>query len=154
MTTTDPKTAAGPDDHGFTIRRTRWPWAVARWPSPWASPPPSPSTPSRRQVAEQHRGRNPGRRHGRGQRRRAGASSNFVAEDVAPQYGIKVAFKGLSDQHDQPSRATGEVAGTIYQHKLWLSQVLEANPDFKRDAATPVFRWGFGIWSQKYTVRR
>jgi len=45
----------------------------------------------------------------------------------------------------------GEVAGTIYQHKLWLSQVLEANPDFREEAATPVFRWGFGIWSDKYT---
>ena len=45
----------------------------------------------------------------------------------------------------------GEVAGTIYQHKLWLGQVLEANPDFKEEAATPVFRWGFGIWSDKHT---
>lgn len=45
----------------------------------------------------------------------------------------------------------GEVAGTIYQHKLWLGQVLEANPDFQEEAATPVFRWGFGIWSDKYT---
>lgn len=31
-------------------------------------------------------------------------------------------------------------------------QVLEANPpDFREEAATPVFRWGFGIWSDKYT---
>jgi ABC-type metal ion transport system substrate-binding protein len=42
------------------------------------------------------------------------------------------------------------VAGTVYQHKLWLGQVLEANPDFRETAATPVFRWGFGIWSDKY----
>ena len=32
-----------------------------------------------------------------------------------------------------------------------LGQVLEANPDFKEEAATPVFRWGFGLWSDKYT---
>jgi ABC-type metal ion transport system substrate-binding protein len=28
--------------------------------------------------------------------------------------------------------------------------VLAANPDFKETAATPVFRWGFGLWSAKY----
>lgn len=39
----------------------------------------------------------------------------------------------------------------MYQHKLWLGQVLEANPDFQDEAATPVFRWSFGIWSDKYT---
>ncbi|WP_291051608.1 MetQ/NlpA family ABC transporter substrate-binding protein [Herbiconiux sp.] len=76
----------------------------------------------------------------------------FVAEKVAPKYGIKVEFRGLSDSTTLNSAvSSGEVAGTIYQHKLWLSQVLEANPDFKETAATPVFRWGFGLWSQKYT---
>ncbi|WP_271395296.1 MetQ/NlpA family ABC transporter substrate-binding protein [Neomicrococcus lactis] len=76
---------------------------------------------------------------------------NFVAEEVAPKYGIKVAFKGLADSTTlNRAVSTGEVAATVYQHKLWLSQVLEANPDFKEEAATPVFRWGFGIWSDKY----
>jgi len=75
----------------------------------------------------------------------------FIAEEVAPRYGITVKFKGLSDSNTI-NRAVndGEVAGTIYQHKLWLSQVLQANPDFEETAATPVFRWGFGIWSDKY----
>ena len=76
---------------------------------------------------------------------------NFVAEKVAPKYGITVAFKGLSDSNTiNRAVSDGEVAGTIYQHKLWLGQVLEANPDFEETAATPVFRWGFGLWSQKY----
>ena len=76
---------------------------------------------------------------------------NFVAKEVAPEYGIKVEFKGLADSTTlNRAVSAGEVAGTIYQHKLWLSQVLEANPDFKETAATPVFRWGFGIWSEKY----
>lgn len=76
---------------------------------------------------------------------------NFVAEKVAPKYGIKVEFKGLSDSNTiNRAVSDGEVAGTIYQHKLWLGQVLEANPDFKETAATPVFRWGFGLWSQRY----
>ncbi|HCS57443.1 MAG TPA: metal ABC transporter substrate-binding protein [Gordonia polyisoprenivorans] len=77
---------------------------------------------------------------------------DFVSKNVAPRYGITVAFKGLSDSTTlNRAVSDGEVAGTIYQHRLWLSQVLDANPDFQEEAATPVFRWGFGIWSDKYT---
>ena len=76
---------------------------------------------------------------------------NFVATKVAPKYGIKIAFKGLSDSNTiNRAVSTGEVAGTVYQHKLWLSQVLHANPDFAETAATPVFRWGFGLWSDRW----
>ncbi|KAA0102097.1 metal ABC transporter substrate-binding protein [Mycolicibacterium sp. P1-18] len=76
----------------------------------------------------------------------------YIASDVAPRHGIKVAFRGLADSNTiNRAVSDGEVAGTIYQHRLWLSQVLEANPDFRETAATPVFRWGFGIWSDKYT---
>src|SRR3978361_799337 len=75
----------------------------------------------------------------------------YIAKDVAPKHGIKVAFRGLADSNTiNRAVSDGEVAGTIYQHKLWLGQVLEANPDFREEAATPVFRWGFGIWSDKY----
>ena len=76
----------------------------------------------------------------------------YIAREVAPRHGITVAFRGLSDSNTiNRAVSDGEVAGTIYQHKLWLGQVLEANPDFREEAATPVFRWGFGIWSDKYT---
>ncbi|WP_328359957.1 MetQ/NlpA family ABC transporter substrate-binding protein [Mycobacterium sp. NBC_00419] len=75
----------------------------------------------------------------------------YISREVAPKHGIKVAFRGLSDSNTiNRAVSDGEVAGTIYQHKLWLGQVLEANPDFREEAATPVFRWGFGIWSDKY----
>lgn len=75
----------------------------------------------------------------------------FIAREVAPKYGIKVAFRGLSDSNTiNRAVSEGEVAGTTYQHKLWLNQVLEANPDFRLTAATPIFRWAFGIWSEKY----
>ena len=54
----------------------------------------------------------------------------FVAEEVAPKYGITVDFKGLADSTTlNRAVSEGEVAGTIYQHKLWLGQVLDANPD-------------------------
>ncbi|TPG29807.1 MetQ/NlpA family ABC transporter substrate-binding protein [Mycolicibacterium hodleri] len=76
----------------------------------------------------------------------------YIASDVAPRHGLKIAFRGLADSNTiNRAVSEGEVAGTIYQHKLWLGQVLEANPDFREAAATPVFRWGFGIWSDKYT---
>jgi D-methionine transport system substrate-binding protein len=76
----------------------------------------------------------------------------YIAKEVAPKHGIKVAFRGLADSNTiNRAVSDGEVAGTVYQHKLWLGQVLEANPDFRETAATPVFRWGFGIWSDKYT---
>jgi D-methionine transport system substrate-binding protein len=75
----------------------------------------------------------------------------YIAREVAPRHGIKVAFRGLADSNTiNRAVSDGEVAGTVYQHKLWLGQVLEANPDFRETAATPVFRWGFGIWSDKY----
>jgi D-methionine transport system substrate-binding protein len=76
----------------------------------------------------------------------------YIAKEVAPRHGIKVAFRGLADSNTiNRAVSDGEVAATVYQHKLWLGQVLEANPDFRETAATPVFRWGFGIWSDKYT---
>ncbi|MDT5066804.1 MAG: D-methionine transport system substrate-binding protein [Mycobacterium sp.] len=76
----------------------------------------------------------------------------YIAREVAPRHGIKVAYRGLADSNTiNRAVSDGEVAGTVYQHKLWLGQVLEANPDFRETAATPVFRWGFGIWSDKYS---
>lgn len=75
----------------------------------------------------------------------------YIAKDVAPAHGITVAFKALADSNTiNRAVSDGEVAGTIYQHKLWLGQVLQANPDFREEAATPVFRWGFGLWSAKW----
>ncbi|NMD56970.1 MULTISPECIES: MetQ/NlpA family ABC transporter substrate-binding protein [Tsukamurella] len=79
----------------------------------------------------------------------------FVAKEVAPKHGITVAFKGLADSTTiNRAVSEGEVAATVYQHKLWLGQVLQANPDFREEAATPVFRWGFGLFSDKYTDPR
>ncbi|WFP16367.1 MetQ/NlpA family ABC transporter substrate-binding protein [Citricoccus muralis] len=57
---------------------------------------------------------------------------------------------GAADSVAGRAVSTGEVAATVYQHELWLAQVLEANPDFSLEAATPVFRWGFGVYSEKY----
>lgn len=153
MTITEEKTAQPPaDGHGFTIqKKKKWPWAVGgivaiaaiatgitinanagtKSPNEIAGATLTVVT-AEGNHAEQ-------------------ALVNFVADKVAPKYGIKVEFKGLADSTTlNRAVSTGEVAATVYQHKLWLSQVLAANPDFKEEAATPVFRWGFGIWSDKY----
>lgn len=54
---------------------------------------------------------------------------------------------------NEVSGATLQVvyAGTIFQHRHWLQQVLDANPGFREEAATgPFFHWVFGIWSDRY----
>lgn len=154
MTSTPTKDVAHGDDHGFELkRRPRWIWIVpalavilvavvvgGRY--LFGNDAKSPNeTPGATLVIATDEGC-------------AGEQAlvEFVAKEVAPRYGIKVANRGLSDSTTiNRAVSDGEVAGTLYQHKLWLAQVLEANPDFREVAATPVFRWGFGLWSDKYT---
>lgn len=154
MTTTDTRRerATSDHDHGFELRRTRrWPWlaggAVALLAVGAAVVVPrlggaetANTVPGATLYVATAEGN-----------AREQALVEHVAEEIAPDYGITVAFKGLADSNTI-NRAVndGEVAGTIYQHKLWLGQVLEANPDFRETAATPVFRWGFGLWSAKW----
>ena len=154
MTTTETPVITPPEntDHGFALKtRKRWPWvaggivAVVGVAAAIAVPLLSPAK-SANDVAGATLTVATAEGNSAEQ-----ALVNFIAKEVAPKYGIKVAFKGLSDSNTiNRAVSEGEVAGTIYQHKLWLSQVLQANPDFKETAATSVFRWGFGIWSDKY----
>lgn len=77
----------------------------------------------------------------------------YVGKEIAPDYDIKVEGIGIADS-TQINRGVneGQLAGTIQQHKLWLGQVLDANPDFKEEAGTgTVFHWIFGLWSDKYS---
>ncbi|MDT5106490.1 MAG: D-methionine transport system substrate-binding protein [Mycobacterium sp.] len=76
----------------------------------------------------------------------------YVGENIAPDYDVKVAAVGLGDSTQINSAISdGRYAGTIFQHRHWLQQVLDANPGFKEQAATgPFFHWVFGIWSDKY----
>ncbi|NKX54183.1 MetQ/NlpA family ABC transporter substrate-binding protein [Arthrobacter mobilis] len=152
MTITEDKTGSSPQDHGFTVRKRRkLPWLLGAGAAVVAagaligtnvlggskSPNEIPGATLTVVTAEGNHAEQ--------------ELVEFVAEEVAPKYGIKVAFKGLSDSNTlNRAVSTGEVAATVYQHKLWLAQVLEANPDFKETAATPVFRWGFGVWSAKH----
>ena len=76
----------------------------------------------------------------------------YIAAKVAPDYNVKVGAVGLGDSTQiNQAISDGRYAGTIFQHRHWLQQVLDANPSFKEQAATgPFFHWVFGIWSDKY----
>jgi YaeC family lipoprotein len=155
MTTTDlqqPDSATPEHDHGFELRRSRrWPWVAGGAVVALAA---TAAVVVPRLGEEQSANSIPGATlyvaTAEGNAREQ-ALVNYVADVIAPDYGIDVEFKGLADSNTI-NRAVdeGEVAATVYQHKLWLGQVLEANPDFEETAATPVFRWGFGIWSAKH----
>jgi D-methionine transport system substrate-binding protein len=155
MTTTTDKTTTPADDGGLGFelkKRKRWPWIVgialviavvaAFIVVPLLNPAKSPNEVAGATLYVATAEGNASEQ----------ALVEFIAKEVAPKYGITIAFRGLADSNTiNRAVSEGEVAGTIYQHKLWLSQVLEANPDFKEEAAVPVFRWGFGLWSDKYT---
>jgi D-methionine transport system substrate-binding protein len=76
----------------------------------------------------------------------------YIAQHIAPDYNVKVGAVGLGDSTQiNQAISDGRYAGTIFQHRHWLQQVLDANPSFKEEAATgPFFHWVFGIWSDKY----
>lgn len=139
-------------DHGFTVRRRRrWPWiagagvvaiaVAATIVVPRLAAPASANLTDGATLVVATAEGNASEQ----------ALVEFVAEEIAPDYGIEVAFRGLSDSTTiNRAVSEGEIAATVYQHELWLSQVLDANPDFRETAATPVFRWGFGIWSERW----
>nr|WP_319450707.1 MULTISPECIES: hypothetical protein [unclassified Mycobacterium] len=71
----------------------------------------------------------------------------YIAQHIAPDYNVKVGAVGLGDSTQiNQAISDGRYAGTIFQHRHWLQQVLDANPGFKEEAATgPFFHWVFGI---------
>ncbi|MDR3177357.1 MAG: hypothetical protein LBT96_00080 [Campylobacteraceae bacterium] len=74
----------------------------------------------------------------------------FVAENIAPDYGIKIESVGLQDSiQANLAVAEGQYAATIHQHQWWLKQVIDAN-GFELTPTLPIFQWGFGIYSDKY----
>ncbi len=75
---------------------------------------------------------------------------HYVAQHIAPDYGIRLEAVGLQDpvQADR-AVAQGQFAATIYQHQWWLKQVVDAN-GFALTSTMPVFQWVFGIYSDRY----
>ena len=77
---------------------------------------------------------------------------DYVAQHIAPDYGISIESVGLEDpvQADR-AVANGQYAATVYQHQWWLKQVVEAN-HFALTATEPLFQWAFGIYSERYST--
>lgn len=76
----------------------------------------------------------------------------YVGSTLGPAHGVKVEGASLGDS-TQINRAVseGQLAGTIFQHRYWLGQVMAANPSFKEEPGTgPIFHWIFGVWSDKH----
>ncbi|MDR1976628.1 MAG: hypothetical protein LBQ18_06510 [Campylobacteraceae bacterium] len=74
----------------------------------------------------------------------------YINEHIAPDYGIKLEAVGIQDSSlGNRAVAEGELAASIYEHELWLREVIEAN-GFELTAVFPVFQWGFGIYSDKH----
>lgn len=75
---------------------------------------------------------------------------DFVADEVAPEYGLTIEPVELGDPN-QIDRAVseGNLAGTVYEHKHWLAQQTAA-AGTEETAATPIFKWAFAIYSDKY----
>jgi len=76
----------------------------------------------------------------------------YISTTLGPAHHVKVKGISLSDSTQiNRSVSDGKIAGTIFQHKYWLGQVMEANPSFKEEPGTgPIFHWIFGVWSDKY----
>lgn len=74
----------------------------------------------------------------------------YVAQHIAPDYGIQLEAVGLQDpvQADR-AVAAGQYAATVYQHQWWLKQVVDANK-FELSSTLPLFQWAFGIYSDRY----
>lgn len=75
----------------------------------------------------------------------------FVADEIAPDYGITVEASGIGDPN-QLHRAVseGEIAATIYAHAPWLAQSNAAN-GWTLEPTVPVFQWAYSIWSSQHT---
>jgi YaeC family lipoprotein len=74
----------------------------------------------------------------------------YINEHIAPDYGIKIEGVGIQDPYlGNSAVASGELAASIYQHALYLGELVEAH-GFELTAVFPIFQWGFGIYSDKY----
>lgn len=74
----------------------------------------------------------------------------FVAETIAPDYGIEIEPVGLQDpiQANQ-AVASGEFDATIFEHEWYMRQSAEA-AGVDLTATVELYQWGFGLYSTRY----
>lgn len=75
---------------------------------------------------------------------------DYVAEEVAPDYGLTIEPVELGDPN-QIDRAVseGNLAATVYEHQHWLAQQTAA-AGTEETPTEPIFKWAFAVYSDKY----
>jgi len=75
---------------------------------------------------------------------------DYVAESIAPDYGVEIEKTGLQDpiQANQ-AVASGQFDATIFEHQWYMEQSAEA-AGVKLTPTVELYQWGFGMYSTKY----
>ena len=74
----------------------------------------------------------------------------FVAEEIAPDYGVEIEAVGLQDPV-QANRAVadGQFHATIFEHQWYMQQSADAN-GLELTPTVELYQWGFGLYSTRY----
>lgn len=74
----------------------------------------------------------------------------FVAQTIAPDYGIQIEPVGLQDpiQANQ-AVASGQFDATIFEHEWYMQQSAEA-AGVELTPTVELYQWGFGLYSTRY----
>ncbi|WP_404288821.1 MetQ/NlpA family ABC transporter substrate-binding protein [Glutamicibacter arilaitensis] len=74
----------------------------------------------------------------------------FVAESIAPDYGVEIEPIGLQDPI-QANRAVaeGQFDATIFEHEWYMQQSAEA-AGVELTPTVELYQWGFGLYSTRY----
>ncbi|MCW4465930.1 MetQ/NlpA family ABC transporter substrate-binding protein [Glutamicibacter sp. MNS18] len=74
----------------------------------------------------------------------------FVADTIAPDYGIEIEPVGLQDpiQANQ-AVASGQFDATIFEHQWYMQQSAEA-AGVELTPTVELYQWGFGLYSTRY----
>ena len=75
---------------------------------------------------------------------------DFVAEKIAPDYGVAIKKTGLQDpiQANQ-AVASGQFDATIFEHQWYMKESAEA-AGVELTPTVELFQWGFGLYSNRY----
>lgn len=75
---------------------------------------------------------------------------DFVAENIAPDYGVSIEPVGLQDpiQANQ-AVASGQFDATIFEHQWYMQQSAEA-AGVELTPTTELYQWGFGLYSTRF----
>ncbi|GAA1127929.1 MetQ/NlpA family ABC transporter substrate-binding protein [Citricoccus alkalitolerans] len=74
----------------------------------------------------------------------------FVAEEIAPDYGVEIEAVGIADGvQANRSVAEGQIDATIFEHQWYMKQVAEGN-DLDLSTTVEIYQWAFGLYSTRY----